>query len=380
MNKNDINYSLALGLRNLVLQINLDLCCRWNCYLVFQTKKQLKGSSIMITEVLTATNLEISEPARELYDKSTWTSGGLVHVSNAHAAEHEVKVFSSNWDFDHLANLATQLRGVGRKLLKKEMLNVKALEQRQNDILKLDDATLHNSNQMGFTEECAQKRLRKMILESNRLCHVVEMVLCEHDGGSRGAWLLKFRSFCEDNKKWPAFRKVVTDFSKAFSNAVFISFNALDSKEYINLTFHCVFNNKEFPRYKIQLHICCFHMFELMARDVDEYYEDPAVGKHFEEILASAYNIDDWEVFRVWFKNLYIITHSNNRNGNFLNAFRSLLKISFSTDTFTEDPEKDQPILDLNITTYGSTLCCQYFKQMLLTYSLDFDHDKSQEN
>lgn len=124
------------------------------------------------------------------------------------------------------------------------------------------------------------------------------MISSEHDAGSIGAWLLKYRSFCMmQNRKWPVFQKVISDFSFAILNAVSISFNNLDSKDYSNMTFDHVYNHSEFFLDKIQMHICCSHMSKLMARDVNSHFENPKVISHIKEILAKAYTINDWDDF-----------------------------------------------------------------------------------
>lgn len=214
------------------------------------------------------------------------------NISQTIKPKHKVEVFSSGRDFNHLKNVSTQLRGINRKLLKRELLNVKASEQRQNDVLSLDNKSLqkfnlgevksdavyrkarceafakndrHNDDLIDMietqrdhhnyiqsvgipfhvyiysSEQLSLLSLRYItvlhldatgsivrrpntsskkvyyyagviqIRESDRLCPVVEMISCEHDGGSIGAWLLKFRSFCVSHNKWPAFKKVVTD-------------------------------------------------------------------------------------------------------------------------------------------------------------------------
>ncbi|KAG5869926.1 hypothetical protein JTB14_005502 [Gonioctena quinquepunctata] len=194
-------------------------------------------------------------------------------------------------------------------MMKKEMLNVKALEQQQNDILNLNQHSLETCNLAEVRSDAVYRKVRSeafaendrdeddifdfikiqrdhpnyiqfvgtpphiylhsaeqlalfpsrksttlhldatgtivrrpgntgnkiyyyagviQIFESNRVCPVLGMVSSEHDAGSIGAWLLKYRCFCMiRNKKWRAsFSK--SCFSFAILNAVSISFNSLD--------------------------------------------------------------------------------------------------------------------------------------------------------
>lgn len=93
MNKNDLNHCFRLKSKKHTKTdkprpIVVQFCCHWNRNLVFYNKKQLKGSSVLITEMLTNTNLVIYKRARELFGKSAWSSGGKVYVqSDGHKNE-----------------------------------------------------------------------------------------------------------------------------------------------------------------------------------------------------------------------------------------------------------------------------------------------------
>lgn len=93
MNKNDLNHCFRLKAKkhpktDKPRPIVVQFCCRWNRNLVYFNKKQLKGSSVLITEMLNNTNLVIYKRARELFGKSAWTSGGKVYVQcDGHKSE-----------------------------------------------------------------------------------------------------------------------------------------------------------------------------------------------------------------------------------------------------------------------------------------------------
>lgn len=60
--------------------IVVQFCRRWARDSIFNNKKRLKGSGIIITEMLTSENLTLFKKARELFSKSAWTFNGLVYV------------------------------------------------------------------------------------------------------------------------------------------------------------------------------------------------------------------------------------------------------------------------------------------------------------
>ncbi|CAG9763761.1 unnamed protein product [Ceutorhynchus assimilis] len=60
--------------------ILVEFCSRWKRDLVFKNKKHLKGSKIMLTELLTDDNLILFKQAKEKFGKSCWTYGGLVYA------------------------------------------------------------------------------------------------------------------------------------------------------------------------------------------------------------------------------------------------------------------------------------------------------------
>lgn len=57
-------------------------CQRWARQLVFGNKKRLKGTRMLITELLTTANLQLFKRARLLKKKAAWTFGGRIYVQH----------------------------------------------------------------------------------------------------------------------------------------------------------------------------------------------------------------------------------------------------------------------------------------------------------
>lgn len=83
-NKNDINYCYRLGQKKSESSkprpILVNFCRRWMRDRIFYGKKQLKGTKIMFTEVLTPVNLKLFKDAREVFKNSCWSKSGRVFV------------------------------------------------------------------------------------------------------------------------------------------------------------------------------------------------------------------------------------------------------------------------------------------------------------
>lgn len=56
---------------------------RWTRDTVFTNKKQLKGTRIVITELLTPENLQLFKKAREIFNQQAWTYNGFVYVETS---------------------------------------------------------------------------------------------------------------------------------------------------------------------------------------------------------------------------------------------------------------------------------------------------------
>lgn len=87
VSKNDINQCFYFGKKDTKngrpRLIAVQFCRLWMRDLVFYKKKILKGSTVMICEMLTSDNLNLFKKARELFHNSAWTYKGLVYVGDA---------------------------------------------------------------------------------------------------------------------------------------------------------------------------------------------------------------------------------------------------------------------------------------------------------
>lgn len=83
LKKENINQCYRFGKKgsdNKPRPVPVHFCNRWIRDMVFFSKKKLKGSRIIFTEMLTTDNLKLLKMARELLGNSAWTYGGLVYV------------------------------------------------------------------------------------------------------------------------------------------------------------------------------------------------------------------------------------------------------------------------------------------------------------
>lgn len=102
ISKRDIKQCYRMG-KKVVQQkrprpIAVEFCQRWIRDLVFYTKKNLKGSRIMFTEMLTLDNLKIYKQVRLLMGNAAWSYGGLVYVQ----CEDGRKLIKSEEDMEGL--------------------------------------------------------------------------------------------------------------------------------------------------------------------------------------------------------------------------------------------------------------------------------------
>ncbi|CAG9772348.1 unnamed protein product [Ceutorhynchus assimilis] len=90
LNKNHINFCVRIGKKpnkpksSKSRPISVRFRNRWMRHTVFASKKLLKGSKVMITELLTTENLALFKKARDIYDRNNvWTYNGLVFKKNS---------------------------------------------------------------------------------------------------------------------------------------------------------------------------------------------------------------------------------------------------------------------------------------------------------
>lgn len=82
--KNDINFFYRLGPKKpdstKSRPIVVSFCRRWMRDHIYYRKKHLKGTKILLTELLTPANLKLFKDARKIFTNSCWTTAGRVFV------------------------------------------------------------------------------------------------------------------------------------------------------------------------------------------------------------------------------------------------------------------------------------------------------------
>lgn len=85
--KSDINQCYRFGKsdtkKDKPRPVAVQFCQRWLRDSIFFNKKKLKGSRVMVTEMLTFDNLNLFKKCRELMGTSAWTFNGLIYVSSS---------------------------------------------------------------------------------------------------------------------------------------------------------------------------------------------------------------------------------------------------------------------------------------------------------
>lgn len=106
LNKHNINECYRFGKKGQngkPRPVFVHFCQRWMRDMVFYSKKKLKGSGTMFTEMLTVDNLKLFKKARELVGNSAWTYGGLIYVAGAGGDGR--KLISSESDLSNVQKL-----------------------------------------------------------------------------------------------------------------------------------------------------------------------------------------------------------------------------------------------------------------------------------
>ncbi|CAG9815500.1 unnamed protein product [Phaedon cochleariae] len=101
INKFDISHVFRMGKNTAKTRpVAVKFVRRWMRDLVFSNKKKFKGSSIVVTEMLTTDNMKIFQKARSHFKNAAWTFNGLTYVEYGGAK----KVLKCENDVDILIN------------------------------------------------------------------------------------------------------------------------------------------------------------------------------------------------------------------------------------------------------------------------------------
>lgn len=198
-------------------------------------------------------------------------------------------------------------------------LNVKLYSCEQVECLKHEGPTLLYLDATGSIVRDVMpnsKKSNRILLYSGiiqlrsteRLFPVFSMISALHDTNSIFKMLNDFKIFCQNNKCWPAFTGVVTDFSLALINATCTAFNQRTLLDYLN---YCYINltDEKLNRFELTpLYLCVAHLMKCMCMDVDR----AAIQKKSEikEMLAKIYLLTDLNEISMYLKSVFVLLKS----------------------------------------------------------------------
>lgn len=314
----------------------------------------------------------------------------LLKIKNINKyCDHEVEVYSSSFDFNHLQKLTSHVRGLQRKVIGNELLNEKPMKRRQKDLKQLKKSIALAGNLGRVKSDAVYRKLRSEVLSKNdrhmndiydmiemqrenahyinftgvpfvvyifskeqlkiiskdfppvlhldatgtiirrpqgvkkntfyyagvirtqndRVCAVLELISSNHDAGTIGMWLTKFRLYATTVlSRWPLFFAVVVDFSFALLNAVSIFWNNVTLLDYLNIVYHNLVNNKQpLPGNLIRISICCCHFFKMVCNDINACFREITLRENFKYKFAVLFDMKNIKDIFEWLKNIYIL-------------------------------------------------------------------------
>ena len=143
---------------------------------------------------------------------------------------------------------------------------------------------------------------------------------------------------------WPIFDVVVTDFSLALINSTCEAWNSMSTQTYLN-TMYDIINHKSenvnLTNVHVKIKLCCAHLMKLMARDINNSFDDKSTATVLKEIIAAFFNIADFELLKLSIKNLFILLLHQFEIPLVETALQSLLVATETTaEVDTENVEK----------------------------------------
>ncbi|CAG9761319.1 unnamed protein product [Ceutorhynchus assimilis] len=175
--------------------------------------------------------------------------------------------------------------------------------------------------------------------KANRIFPIFSMVSSIHDSNTIFKLFNDFRFFCEHHNFWPAFSKIVTDFSFANLHAMCKSLNRCSLSEYLNKCYELLTDSNKSYLDLIQVHLCCAHFMKMVSNDVDKISTNFEQTFYFKDLIAIAiqtYNLQDFDEY---VRNLAIVM-----NSKFLNDYVASAMDQLST---TNSLKKRSSLQDL---------------------------------
>lgn len=221
------------------------------------------------------------------------------------------------------------------------------------------------------------------ISSSQRICPIFSMISSTHDSNTIFKLLHDFRYFCESHNHWPAFSKVVSDFSFANLHAISKAFNMCSLSEYIEKCYYSHTDNL------IGIHLCCAHFLKMVAKDIDKLAKNKHQALYFKDLIALATKIENIDLFDIFVTQTYILLNSefnNNQVSNSVSFLEMILvgtndKITISPPTLKSSSTSDP--LELDSQDKGLLKSSPYYKRafdLITPITFVFDHENTERN
>lgn len=180
------------------------------------------------------------------------------------------------------------------------------------------------------------------LLQTKRVAPVFEMISAEHFSKTIYKLFVDFRIYCEENKKWPVFGAVVTDFSFANIHAITKSCNRLNLTEYLNVAWDIVTTRKEMHSSFVTIHLCCAHFMKMVTKDISDHYSraDSNVSLFIKNVFAQCVQFQSLDIITEWAVNFYILIHSPGFDVEVERAYK-VLKNLLADETYEDYEFKD---------------------------------------
>lgn len=185
------------------------------------------------------------------------------------------------------------------------------------------------------------------IVKSKRIFPIFSMISACHDSNTIFKLLNDFRYFCEENKYWPAFSGIVSDFSFAILHAAIKAFNKCTFLEYLEKCYRACENEYSLKSLNIVgVYLCCAHFMKMAAKDIDKISKSEDQRKYFKNVIAATILINNLIDFDDFVVNVYVLLMSTTNNHNVENAQVTFNKIINSNK---ENIKINAQIMDSNI-------------------------------
>lgn len=165
------------------------------------------------------------------------------------------------------------------------------------------------------------------VQKTKRTCPLFEMISSEHYSKVIFKILHDFRTFCEEQNRWPLFKGIVSDFSFANLHAISRAFNSVSLLDYLSICFKIVKCEMKKPSSLITIHLCCAHFMKMVSKDVNAKSKNNFQKTFFKEIIAAAIIITDFELLGNWFYNVVVLLSSKYYDKQVKEAHDNLLNI-----------------------------------------------------